>query len=515
MVLRKSRTAVLLLYLAGCHVHADDAWSTIETHKRLRQYREAANALEPLCQRNDARACRELAQFYRNGLGVARDLGKSAALLKTGADRGDRDAQYQLGVMLANGSSGHRDIAQARHYLTQAAAGGDRKAAEYLRTLPAASERDDTPSAVTRATPLPPEKKREARTTATPAEATAANAAQLQSAAQASGVPALTLAIERGNLALTRQALATTPDAWAIDTQGHTPITRAALYNKPDVLQYLLTQSRGKGLVGANARNALFHAIDGNSAQSIAPLLAAGIGTTTTDANGVTAVDHALQHRSALATTLLAATPRAQWQAHWLPLAAEHGDQAFCLQLIDAGVALDARDRHAHTALWHAVSRNDATLVKILLAKGADTSIKDNTGNTLLHIAARHASPRISDALIPHFKAQQRIDSRNDAGDTPLHLASAAGASATLEHLLAAGADKDLRGSAGNTALMLAVSAHHLQAIDTLLAAGVDLAPRNDNKKNALGIAEQLGYRDIEARLRDAAERRGIMSIFQ
>jgi ankyrin repeat protein len=334
------------------------------------------------------------------------------------------------------------------------------------------------------------------------------------SAARASGVSALTLAIERGSLTLTQQALATTTNAWAADTQGHTPITRAALYDKPAVLQYLLAQSNGNGLVGANGRNALFHAVDGNSPASIKPLLDAGIDTTTADAGGVSVVEYALQNRSPMALALLAATPQARWQARWLPLAAQHGDQAFCLRMIHAGSAIDVADRRSHTALWYAVSQNNAGLSSALMANGADALVKDGDGNTLLHLAARNASPAMVDTLVPRFKAGNLIDARNSAGDSALHMASAAGADSVIDHLLANGANKDLRGNAGNTPLMLAVLAHNLKVIDRLLGAGADIGIRNDNKKNALSIAQQLGYRDIESSLQQAAKQRGVMSIF-
>jgi ankyrin repeat protein len=511
--LRQYPVVALLMLLCCGMAFAADVWDQFESHKRLRQYRDASALLEPLCQRGDARACRELAQFYRNGLGVTRDVGKSAALLRISADQGDVDAQYQFGVMLANGSAGRKDIAGARRYLTQAANSGNSRAADYLHTLPksAVDNGDQAGIAITVAKPpkIPAPKK-----AATTQNADASNNAQMLSAARASGVSALTLAIERGSLALTQQALATTTNAWAVDAQGHTPITRAALYDKPAVLQYLLAQSNGKGLVGANGRSALFYAVDGNSSASIKPLLDAGIDTTTADARGVSIVEYALQNRSAMALTLLAATPQVRWQAQWLPLAAEHGDQAFCLHMIHAGSAIDATDKRSHTALWHAVSQNNAGLANALLASGAATFAKDGDGNTLLHLAARNASPAMVDALIPRFKTGNLIDVRNNAGDSALHMASAAGADAVVDHLLANGANKDLRGNAGNTPLMLAVLAHNLKVIDRLLGAGVDIGIRNDNKKNALGIAQQLDYHDIEARLQQAARQSGVMSIF-
>ncbi|MBK3867199.1 sel1 repeat family protein [Pseudomonas stutzeri] len=100
---------------------------------------EAAKAIFEDCVKrwNDVYSLISLAQMYESGSGVEKDLGKSAALLRQGAEQPDDVsyvslARYHLGVALAEGRGVEADRSEARSWLQRAAAGGQQEADDYL-----------------------------------------------------------------------------------------------------------------------------------------------------------------------------------------------------------------------------------------------------------------------------------------------------------------------------------------------------------------------------------------------
>lgn len=99
---------------------------------------------------NDVYSYIWLAQMYESGSGVPVDLGKSAALLKRGAEQPD-DASYvslarfHWGVALAEGRGVAPDPAAAREWLHKAAADGQSEAGDYLLRMDQASQGLATP----------------------------------------------------------------------------------------------------------------------------------------------------------------------------------------------------------------------------------------------------------------------------------------------------------------------------------------------------------------------------------
>ena len=79
-----------------------------------------------------------LAMMYENGVGVPRDLGKAAELMRRGALSPESAGyatlmRYHYGVALHQGRGLPRDEQAARHWLDRAAAEGDADAANYLK----------------------------------------------------------------------------------------------------------------------------------------------------------------------------------------------------------------------------------------------------------------------------------------------------------------------------------------------------------------------------------------------
>lgn len=74
-----------------------------------------------LAQDGDAAAQYNLAQFYRQGIGVEVDLREARRWYERAANQGHGFAQYALGLMYETGDGGRRDLSQARTWYARAA----------------------------------------------------------------------------------------------------------------------------------------------------------------------------------------------------------------------------------------------------------------------------------------------------------------------------------------------------------------------------------------------------------
>jgi ankyrin repeat protein len=82
-------------------------------------------------------------------------------------------------------------------------------------------------------------------------------------------------------------------------------------------------------------------------------------------------------------------TPRGPEAQTPLHMAARRGNVAIARVLLDAGAALEARDKKGETPLRRAVNCGHAEFVSLLLAHGADVNTRDKQGGTPLQAARR------------------------------------------------------------------------------------------------------------------------------
>jgi len=129
-------------------------------------------------------------------------------------------------------------------------------------------------------------------------------------------------------------------------------------------------------------------------------------------------------------------------------------------------------------------------IVRQMLAAGADARAVDVRGSTALHAAV--AEPSLVKLLIAHGA---EVDARNRFGATPLMIASQQGAQ-SIEPLVAAGADVNATDKRGATPLMYAVwSADRQQAISAvrlLLKCGAQADQRDAQGMTALDRLRRL-----------------------
>lgn len=130
----------------------------------------------------------------------------------------------------------------------------------------------------------------------------------------------------------------------------------------------------------------------------------------------------------------------------YLMIAAQNGHFKAVADLLKAKAEINLQDIGGETALQKASAFGYRKVVDDLLKRGADIKLKDGKGNTALHavgskLQIEEESIQTLETLLVHFKAENLVDVKNNAGETALHKAAEKDFSRHINKLLHAGAD--------------------------------------------------------------------------
>ena len=157
-----------------------------------------------------------------------------------------------------------------------------------------------------------------------------------------------------------------------------------------------------------------------------------------------------------------------------LEKAMEERDEALSAPQMAARMELKKRGipekLYAAKAL-EAVSRDDLTVLMLLLEAGVDPNIDSQAGVSPLHKAAELGRVRMIQPLI---KAGADVNKPDDEGMTPLHYAVDSGRSDACRALMAAGADLNAVARGCGAPLHIAVLKGDVELVRRLLTAGAD-----------------------------------------
>ncbi|KAI1808800.1 ankyrin repeat-containing domain protein [Daldinia bambusicola] len=166
------------------------------------------------------------------------------------------------------------------------------------------------------------------------------------------------------------------------------------------------------------------------------------------------------------------------------------------------------RDENGRTPLiWAAMNEMPDSLISLMLEFGACTEAKDGQKNTALHHAAmKAASDEMGNVdtiriLLAHG-ADQSL--RNKRGRTPLHEAVSFACFDRGRELLDYGADSEIADNNGRTPLLCAVTQGNLAFTKLLCDRGAIVDKKDKNGYTALHYAISQGSEEISKALLDA-----------
>lgn len=218
---------------------------------------------------------------------------------------------------------------------------------------------------------------------------------------------------------------------------------------------------------------------------------------------------------------------------------------------IEAGAEIDPRDSDGYTPLLTAfrerTSGEDALgIVDLLLARGADINATTNDGKTVLHLAERFYNQQLLKDLVERgarlsfpdeisanaknataafllyaIKENRQnmagflattlsppeILTRNEAGETALHLAVTRNNDSLVKTLLECGFDPNTPRNDGATPLHLAIRNFNKDLVPYLLQAGARPDITDDKGETALTCADKLGDGSLYALLINFSQR--------
>ncbi len=156
---------------------------------------------------------------------------------------------------------------------------------------------------------------------------------------------------------------------------------------------------------------------------------------------------------------------------------------------VDLGTALDK------TALMAAASQGDVSLVRTLLAAGADVNAHNKAGGTALIYAAWSGDTETVAILLDRGA---EINHQSSNGWTALMMAAAKDHAPVAALLVKRDADPNPPDVYGWTPLMRAAYEGHTQVVAVLLAQGnIYLESQNDHGQSALHLAVMQGHVEI------------------
>ncbi len=183
----------------------------------------------------------------------------------------------------------------------------------------------------------------------------------------------------------------------------------------------------------------------------------------------------------------------------------------------------------AYDDFFRALNTNDGGTVRSLLARGFDPNSPDEKGQIALYVALRAESPAAVAALLEH--PNLKVDAANAVGETPLMMAALRGNLAAAQALvskgssinkdgwtplhyaatgpearvvallLERGARIDAVSPIKSTPLMMAAKYGSEASVDLLIARGADPKWRNEAGQGASDYARQGGREALAARL--------------
>lgn len=183
------------------------------------------------------------------------------------------------------------------------------------------------------------------------------------------------------------------------------------------------------------------------------------------------------------------------------------GRENLMLQMLDAGVDINAKHPYLGTAVEAASLHGYGNIVRKLIAKGADLNAQNERYGNALWAASSEGHGEIVRMLL---NAGADVNVPNKICDTALWAASPHGDEETVRLLHDAGAEVSARDSRCGAAIQKAAVQGHGDVVRLLIAREADIDAHSEQFGTVLQEAELNGYTDIAQVLLENGARRDI-----
>ncbi|WP_341810878.1 MULTISPECIES: ankyrin repeat domain-containing protein [unclassified Wolbachia] len=156
---------------------------------------------------------------------------------------------------------------------------------------------------------------------------------------------------------------------------------------------------------------------------------------------------------------------------------------------------VNVKDNHGQTLLHIAAKSGNLNVMKCLVNKGASTNTKDKYDNTPLHSAAYYAGEL--DIVKYLIIKNNNINAKGEYGRTPLHIAAINGDLDMVEYLIKRYANIDAKDNCGMTPLHLAADVGELGIVEHLINEDAYVDARDEHYRTPLFFAAENGKLNV------------------
>jgi ankyrin repeat protein len=278
-------------------------------------------------------------------------------------------------------------------------------------------------------------------------------------------------------------------DVDAQDSNNMTPLLCALEPPGSDeAAQLLLEHGASLHVRNENGQTPLHLASENDHPGVVASLLKIGADVDVQDSNSMTPLLYALDRSGSSEAARLLLNHGASFRVRKengrtpLHLASENDHPSVVASLLKIGADVDTQDSNSVTPLLCALNdfgSDEAS--QLLLAHGASFRVRDENGQTPLHLASKYDHPGVVAELL---KNDADVDAQDNYNLTPLFYASSAAAQLLLER----GASVHVRNQIGQTPLHIASGARwgRSEVVRLLLRFGADVDARDSHNMTPL-----------------------------
>jgi ankyrin repeat protein len=304
-------------------------------------------------------------------------------------------------------------------------------------------------------------------------------------------------ACEKGDLLKAKEALAKGANPNASEYDGETPLMRAALNSKFELIDLLLTAKANPVMqddLGNTAADLMGNGTDSatidkmkkklTEAAAKAKIMAENLITAIAEDDTSTAAE--LISKGAYIDFI---DKRDLSKPTPLTITVNHQNMEILKLLLSKGVRVDRHDADDGTALKYAMENNDNEAARLLLKAEADADSSDKDGSTPIMIAAFMGNLE-GVKLLLEYKADLNAVTYVTK-DSALHYAIAGKHPEIVPLLLKAGANPNLQNEEGGTPLILSAAAGDLASAILLLKSGANPKLKTKSGASALDYAKK------------------------